>query len=528
MGSEPPTSSPFTSPVAGGNPLIGARELGLMKPSAFLVNTSRGDLIDEQALADALDAARIGGAGLDVFGSEPPQTADRLLRSDRAILSPHSAALTRECAMRMSESAAQNILDFFEGTPGSPADSGDAGRLTGRLRDERVTPPERRRRSQGGLQVQGKKRLGIGLIGSGFMGKTHALGFAVASRVFDIPFDIDLAVLADVDAPTAARAAASLGFRRSTGNWRDLLADPEVQVVDITTPNTLHREMALAAIAAGKHVYCEKPLAPTAAEALEMTRAAAKAGVATQVGFNYLKNPMLALAKRLIESGEIGEVRTFRGVHAEDYMADARSPWTWRLDPAGGGGALADIGSHILATARYLVGPISELIAEVATPVGARPSSAGAVETRPVEVDDVARLMVRFANGATGSVEASWIATGRKMQHDFEIYGSKGALVFSQERFNELGVYFADDKTGTRGFRTVFAGPDHEPYGAFCVAPGHQIGFNDLKAIEVRDFLRAVAGEASPGPGFAEGYEIQRLVELAYRSARERRWLTVD
>ncbi len=191
---------------------------------------------------------------------------------------------------------------------------------------------------------------------------------------------------------------------------------------------------------------------------------------------------------------------------------DARSPWTWRLDPAGGGGALADIGSHILATARYLVGPISELIAEVATPVGARPSSAGAVETRPVEVDDVARLMVRFANGATGSVEASWIATGRKMQHDFEIYGSKGALVFSQERFNELGVYFADDKTGTRGFRTVFAGPDHEPYGAFCVAPGHQIGFNDLKAIEVRDFLRAVAGEASPGPGFAEGYEIQRLV----------------
>ncbi len=373
-----------------------------------------------------------------------------------------------------------------------------------------------------------KKRLGIGLIGSGFMGKTHALGFATASRVFDLPFDVDLAVLADVDAVTAERAAGSLGFRRSTGNWRELLDDPEVQVIDITTPNTLHREMALAAIAAGKHVYCEKPLAPTAAEALEMTQAAAKAGVATQVGFNYLKNPMLGLAKRLIEAGEIGEVRTFRGVHAEDYMADAQAPWTWRLDPAGGGGALADIGSHILATARYLVGPITALIAAVETPIAARPAMAGARETRPVAVDDVARLLVRFANGATGNIEANWIATGRKMQHDFEIYGSKGAIAFTQERFNELDIYFTDDKTGLRGFRTVFAGPEHEPYGAFCVAPGHQIGFNDLKAIEVRDFLHAVAGEPTPGPDFAEGYEIQKLVETAYRSSREKQWLTVD
>lgn len=378
------------------------------------------------------------------------------------------------------------------------------------------------------MNVPNKKRLGIGLIGSGFMGKTHALGFAIASRVFDLPVDVDLVVLADVDAAVAERAGHALGFRRSTGNWRELLDDPEVQVVDITTPNTLHREMALAAIAAGKHVYCEKPLAPTAAEALEMAQAAEAADVVTQVGFNYLKNPMLALAKRLIEAGEIGEVRTFRGVHAEDYMADAQAPWTWRLDPAGGGGALADIGSHILATARYLVGPVVELIAEVDTPVAARPVRAGARETKPVAVDDVARLLVRFANGATGSIEANWIATGRKMQHDFEVYGAKGAIVFSQERLNELGVYFTDDKTGLRGFRTVYAAPEHEPYGAFCVAPGHQIGFNDLKAIEVRDFIRAVAGEASVGPGFREGFAIQKLVDVAYQSAKERRWLTVD
>jgi predicted dehydrogenase len=166
-------------------------------------------------------------------------------------------------------------------------------------------------------------------------------------------------------------------------------------------------------------------------------------------------------------------------------------------------------------------------MADVDTPISERFIRADAAETRAVEVDDVARLFLRFAGGATGSLEASWIATGRKMQHDFEIYGSEGAVLFTQERFNELQVYYAGDRTGRRGFRTVFAGPEHEPYGAFCVAPGHQIGFNDLKAIEARDFLQAVAGGPRKGPDFREGYEVQKLVELAYRSAREKRWLEV-
>jgi predicted dehydrogenase len=372
-----------------------------------------------------------------------------------------------------------------------------------------------------------KRKIGVGLIGSGFMGKAHALGFSTAARVFDLPFEVDLAVLADANAALAERAGEALGFRRSTGNWRDLLGDPELDIIDITTPNRMHREMALAAIAAGKHVYCEKPLAPTGAEAKEMADAAATANLATQVGFNYLKNPMVALAKDIVASGEIGEIRTFRGIHAEDYMADAQAPWTWRMDPGGGGGALADIGSHILAAARHLVGPVSSLMAEVDTRIPERPVRTGAAQSRAVEVDDVARLFLKFENGASGSLEANWIATGRKMQHDFEIYGSKGAIVFTQERLNELRIYYAEDRVGRRGFRTVLAGPEHEPYGAFCVAPGHQIGFNDLKAIEVRDFLQAVAGGPRKGPDFYEGYEIQKLVELAYRSAKEKRWLEV-
>lgn len=166
-------------------------------------------------------------------------------------------------------------------------------------------------------------------------------------------------------------------------------------------------------------------------------------------------------------------------------------------------------------------------MAEVDTPVADRPVRAVASETRAAQVDDVARLFLRFEGGASGSLEANWIATGRKMQHDFELYGSRGAILFTQERFNELQVYYAGDGAGRRGFRTVLAGPEHEPYGAFCVAPGHQIGFNDLKAIEARDFLQAVAGGPRKGPDFREGYEMQKLVELAYRSAREQRWLEV-
>ena len=370
----------------------------------------------------------------------------------------------------------------------------------------------------------GKPVLGLGLIGSGFMGKTHAFGFATAESVFDLPFAIERRLLADVDAESARRAAQAFGFRAGTGDWRDMLADPAIHIVDITAPNVLHFEMAMAAIAAGKHVYCEKPLAPTAAAAGEMARAAAEAGVHTQVGFNYLKNPLLTLARDMIASGEIGEVWSFRGIHAEDYMIDPESPWSWRHDPDGGGGAFADLGSHVVATARYLLGPGAEVMAFSRTVHGERPAALGSAERRAVEVDDTTQAFVRFAGGATGVLVADWLATGRKMQHDFEIHGSEGALSFSQERFNEIRLYRTGDDAGRRGYRTIQAGPEHEPYGAFCVAPGHQLGFNDLKAIEIRDFLAAIAGGPAIGPDFSEGWEVQKVVEAVYRSARDGGW----
>lgn len=370
-----------------------------------------------------------------------------------------------------------------------------------------------------------KPRLCVGLIGTGFMGKTHVFGFASAPRVFDLPYDIVLRTVADRTDELAAEAAQALGFEQGTGDWRRLVEDPQIDLVDITAPNALHKEMALAAIAAGKHVYCEKPLATFASDAREMVEAAEAAGVRTQVGFNYLCNPMLAVAREMIRGGELGAIRSYRGIHAEDYMADADSPFSFRNDPAGGG-ALADIGSHALATAEYLLGPIEAVLGDCATLIESRPDGAGG--RRAVETDDVGRAFLRFASGATGAIEANWIAMGRKMQHDFEIYGSKGALAFSQERFNELHFYSAADAAGRRGFRRIEAGPDHPPYGRFCVAPGHQLGFNDLKAIEIARYLDAVAGKSDEPFNFRAGLRVQTLVEAIHRSSREGGWARVE
>ena len=373
-----------------------------------------------------------------------------------------------------------------------------------------------------------KPKLRIGLIGSGFMGKAHAFGYAMATRVFDLPYELELHTIAEINDEAANKAAAALGFWRATPDWRSLVADPAIDVVNITSPNALHKEMALAAIAAGKHVYCEKPLAPLATDAREMAGAAEAAGVKTQVGFNYLCNPMLGLAREMIATGELGDIRGYRGLHAEDYMADSAGPFTFRHDPAGGG-ALADIGSHALATAEFLMGPaagpITQVMGDCVTMIAERPDGKGG--RRRVEVDDVGRAFLRFASGATGSIEGNWIATGRKMQHDFEVYGTKGALAFSQERFSELHFFSTQDRRGRQGFRRIEAAPDHPPYGLFCVAPGHQLGFNDLKAIEVAGFLEAIAGRRPEPFNFRAGLRIQTLVETIHASSRAGGWQEV-
>ncbi len=369
-----------------------------------------------------------------------------------------------------------------------------------------------------------RRPLRVGLIGTGFMGKTHTFGFAAAARVFELPYAVEIVSVADRTDALAARAAAAMGIPHSTGDWTTLIADDSIDVIDITAPNAFHRDMALAAIAAGKHVYCEKPLAPLASDATAMADAAEARGVKTQVGFNYICNPLLRLAREMIAGGELGDIRSFRGIHAEDYMADAAAPFSFRNDPVGGG-VLADLGSHALATAEFLLGPITRVLGDAVTIVTSRPDGSGG--SREVFTDDITRAFLRFANGASGSIEASWVATGRKMQHDFEVYGTKGALHFSQERMNELHFCDAADGARTGGFRRIESGPAHPPYGNFCVAPAHHLGFNDLKAIEVAGFVNAIAGNGPEPYNFRAGARIQGLVETILESSRDSAWKDV-
>jgi predicted dehydrogenase len=366
-----------------------------------------------------------------------------------------------------------------------------------------------------------KKKLSIGLIGTGFMGKAHAFAYRSALAAFpDIPVP-ELRMVADVNAEGAAKAARQYGFAASTGNWRELIANPDIDVVSITTPNIFHKEMVLAALAAGKHVHCEKPLSPTLADSLEMMKAAEATGRVTQVGFNYIKNPMLKTARDMIASGELGEITGFRGIHAEDYMRDPEAIYTWRLDPSGGPGVVADLGSHIICIARFLLGAIAEVNADIETIVKSRPKAPGSKERVPVLVDDIARLLVRFEGGFGGSLEANWVKTGRKMQLAFEVHGTKGSLAFTQERLNELQFFRASDDPRYAGFATIEAGPQHPPYGGFIIAQGHQLGFNDLKTIEMAEFLGGIASGKVAGPDFREAYEIQKVVEASLASSKQ-------
>ncbi len=372
------------------------------------------------------------------------------------------------------------------------------------------------------------KTIGIGMVGSGFMGRCHANAYSSVAGIFDMPLKPRLKMLADAEPKLAEESARRLRFERSTADWRKMVEDPEVELVDITAPNHLHYPIAMAAIEKRKPVYCEKPLACTTTEALEMRDAAESAGLATMVGFNYLQNPMIQTAREILRSGEIGDPLGFRGVHAEDFMAAAEAPYTTRLEEKQGGGALYDLGSHIISMARFLIGPISKVMGMQHTAYPQRPEAQGSRLMKQVGVDDQTHFLARFKNGCTGTMEASWIAWGRKMHLTFELNCSRGTLVFNQERLNELRLYQAGAQPGRDGFKTLESGPDHGDYARFCPAPGHQLGFNELKVIEVSRMLNALASNGKCWPDFREACEIQKVLEAVKRSSAASRWCSPD
>lgn len=369
--------------------------------------------------------------------------------------------------------------------------------------------------------------LGIGLIGTGFMGKTHALAFGAVQAVMGGTVVPRLALLCDTPLDKARKMATQFGFERATDDWRALVTDPQVDVVSITAPNHLHHEMALAAIAAGKHVYCEKPLSLTVSQAQEMADAAVAAGVKTMVGYNYIKNPAFTHAQALIADGAIGDIVHFRGWVDEDYQADPDLSWTWRAKISEAGlGALGDLGCHLVSMAYGLVGPIESLIADMQTIHKTRPLADGPGRGE-VENEDTASALVRFSCGAHGSLSTSRSAWGRKNRLAWEVHGTKGMICFDQERLNELQIFRNEGPVGTQGFTTILTGPDQLPYGAFIPAPGHQLGFNDLKVIEAAAFLRHIAGGPPAHPDFMDALEFERVIHAIAHAAHTGNRITI-
>jgi len=367
--------------------------------------------------------------------------------------------------------------------------------------------------------------LGVGLIGTGFMGKCHALAWTMVRPVFAEQPVPRLIHLAEISADLAARRAAEFGFARSSGDWRALLSDPEVEVVSVTAPNALHPEMAIAALEAGKHVWCEKPMATGLADAERMRDAARASGRVAILGYNYVQNPAVRHMGNLLTAGAIGTVNHVRVEMDEDFMADPDAPFHWKSEASSGYGALDDFAVHPLSLLSVMVGLPERVITLQAKPYADRPLPGGG--RRPVETWDIASALLEFAGGVSGVLAVNRSAWGRKGRIAIQIFGSGGTIAYDQERMNETQLFTLDGDAADRGFRTILSAPVHQPYDRFVPAPGHGLGFNDLKAIECHELLSRIAGRPARTIDFETGLEIERVVHAMARSHEERRWVDV-
>lgn len=365
------------------------------------------------------------------------------------------------------------------------------------------------------------RAIGIGIVGGGYMGKAHAVAMSAVGAVFGTALRPRLEMIAAASDASAARYAAAFGFARSTGDWRSLVADDRVEAVVIATPQETHREIALAAFAAGKPVLCEKPLGASLADAEAMTEAAERAGVASMVGFNYIRTPASQFARHLVATGAIGRVVWFRGEHAEDFDADGARPAGWR-NFGRANGTMGDLSPHMINAALALVGPIAALCADIEAVHTARPGAEGRAAN-----DDQAQFMCRFGNGAMGHLSFSRIAHGRKMGYAYEITGTTGAIRFDQEDQNAIWLYRAEGPGAERGFRKILTGPEHPDYLPFCQGPGHGTGYQDQIIIEARDFLTAIGTGKPVWPTFRDGLQVMRVIDAAFRSDAGRSWVEV-
>jgi predicted dehydrogenase len=380
--------------------------------------------------------------------------------------------------------------------------------------------------------------LRIALVGAGFMGRMHTQAWRTAPRFFDLPRRPEPVLLVGRRADATADAADRLDWPEHGVDWREAIDRDDIDVIDICTPGDTHAEIALAALAAGKHVLCEKPLANSVADAERMAEAAAAASVVSMCGFSYRRTPALSFARELIADGFTGEIRHVRAQYLQDWLSDADAPHTWRLDrEKAGSGTLGDIGAHSIDTAQWLTGQsVTAVSATLRTFVASRPRMGTAeglggrgidpADRIPVTVDDAAAFTAEFDGGALGVFEATRLATGRRNANRIEINGDRGSIAFDFERMNELELYSTSDDAGRQGFRRVQVTEAQHPYAGAWWPAGHGLGYEHLFVHQAVDFVRAVAGEQTVSPNFTDAAQVQRVLAAIESSAARRSTLT--
>ncbi len=377
------------------------------------------------------------------------------------------------------------------------------------------------------------KQLRIGIIGYNFMGRAHSNAWLQAGKFFDLPLKPKLQVACGRDERAVQDFADNWGWQDTETDWRRVVERDDVDVIDVALPQSLHHDVAIAAAENGKHIFCEKPLAMTLAEAQNMLAVAEQNGVRHYLNHNYRRTPAVQLAKQLIDEGRIGRIFHWRGCYLQDWIVDPEFPLTWQLcEETAGAGPHADLNSHSVDLAHYLVGPIDSVSCLTETFIRERPlprdratafsavEESSSAQTGKVTVDDASLMHARFADGAIGSFEATRFATGRKNHNYFEIYGSEGSLQFNLERMNELEFFSRTDDQHAQGFRTILATESCHPYVERWWPPGHVLGYEHAFVHATVDFIKAVAHERPIAPDFRDGVNVIAVLEAGLHSAK--------
>lgn len=384
-----------------------------------------------------------------------------------------------------------------------------------------------------------KDTLNIGLIGYKFMGKAHSNAYQRIGMFFDPSRKLIMKAICGRDEAWVKEAAGKFGWEGYETSWEKLLKREDIDIIDITTPSNFHKEIALEAAAAGKHIFCEKPLALNLKDAREMLEAVQKTGVKHQIGFNYRFAPAVQLAKKLIDQGKIGKIFHFRALYLQDWIIDPDFPLVWRLDKkVAGSGSNGDLGAHLVDVARYLIGDFEKVMGMSKTFIKDRPivekmtglSGKASVDAErgEVTVDDATLFLTEFKNGALGSFEATRFANGHKNAMSFEINGSKGSLKFEFERMNELHYFNVEDQEGTQGFRVIQVTEAVHPYASAWWPAGHVIGYEHTFVHELYEFTEAIANDKHTLPDFSDGVKCSQVLEAVDLSIAEKQWVRVD